>query len=63
MKIQGIRFFSFKKEFHISPFMDMDFDYEWEFSEPKENLKICMNNLKKGEKIFEANLIMEKKTY
>jgi len=58
---KGIRFFSFKKEFHISPFMDMDCDYEWEFSEPKENLKICMNNLKKGEKIFEANLIMEKK--
>jgi len=47
--------FFFKKEFHISPFMDMHFDYEWEFSKPKELLKICMNNIKEGEKLFQIN--------
>ena len=54
--------FIFKKEFHISPFMDMDFDYEWKFSEPKEHLKVCMSNIKEGEKTFEANLLMKKKS-
>ena len=57
---QGIQSFSFKKEFHISPFMDMDVDYEWEFSEPEEQLKVSMISVKKGEKIFEANLTMKK---
>ena len=52
--------FIFKKEYHISPFMDMDFDYEWQFSEPKEDLKVCMSNKKEGVRILEANLLMEK---
>ena len=61
IKKKGMQHFFFKKQFHISPFMDMSFDYEWEFSKPKELLKICMNNIKEGEKIFKANLLMEKK--
>ena len=58
---EGMRKFFFKKEFHISPFMDMDLDYEWQFSEPKEHLKVCMSNIKEGEKTFEASLLMKKK--
>ena len=41
--------------------MDMDFEYEWNFSEPYEHLKICMSNMKEREKTFEANLLMKKK--
>ena len=61
MEKEGMQKFFFKKEFHISPFMDMDFDYEWQFSEPKEHLKVCMSNIKEGKKTFEANLLMKKK--
>ena len=56
----GMKFFSFKKEFHISPFMDMNINYEWEFSEPNDHIKICMKNIKEGKKIFEASLNMKK---
>ena len=40
--------------------MEMDFEYEWNFSESKEDLKICMSNMKEREKKFEANLLMKK---
>ena len=52
--------FYLKKEFHISPFMDMDFNYEWGFSDPKEILEVRMKNLKENKNVFEASLTMEK---
>ena len=38
----------------MSPFWDMDHDYEWLFSQPKENLNVHMVNFKKGDKIILA---------
>jgi uncharacterized protein len=57
----GMKKFCFKKEFHISPFMDMGLDYEWYFSEPGERLKVRMENWNEGSKIFEVNLVMKRK--
>ncbi len=57
----GMKKFCFKKEFHISPFMDMGLDYEWYFSEPNEIFKVRMENWNQGEKFFEANLLMKRK--
>jgi DUF1365 family protein len=57
----GMKRFCFKKEFHISPFMDMGIDYEWYFSEPKENLRVHMENWGQGKKLFEANLEMARR--
>jgi DUF1365 family protein len=34
--------FQFAKAFHVSPFMDMDFLYDWRFEEPGESLRIHM---------------------
>jgi len=50
-----------KKKFHVSPFWDMDHDYEWLFSQPKENLNVHMVNFKKGDKIFDATLELSNK--
>jgi uncharacterized protein len=36
--------FSFRKEFHVSPFMPMDMRYEWCFSEPGDGLHVHMEN-------------------
>ncbi|HEY5622691.1 MAG TPA: DUF1365 domain-containing protein [Gammaproteobacteria bacterium] len=51
-----IKRFRLEKEFHVSPFMDMAVDYKWTFTEPGEHLLVHMENLKEGEKFFEATM-------
>ncbi|MEP6755973.1 MAG: DUF1365 domain-containing protein, partial [Chthonomonadales bacterium] len=46
----------FPKNFHVSPFMSMNQQYRWKFSDPRECLKVNMENWEDGEKIFEAYL-------
>ena len=49
------------KAFHISPFMDMDFLYDWQFIEPGDSLHIHMINFKNDNKYFEAMLNLKRK--
>lgn len=35
--------FRFAKAFHVSPFMPMELDYDWTFTEPSEDLTVHMN--------------------
>lgn len=51
----------FSKAFHISPFMDMDFSYDWSFTEPGDSLDIHMINFKKNIKYFEVTLNLQQK--
>ena len=51
----------FNKAFHVSPFMDMDFRYDWQFVEPADSLAIHMSNYKEDTKFFEAILNMRRK--
>ena len=51
----------FSKKFHVSPFMDMNFWYDWHFKEPGESLRIHMTNFKEGNKFFEAVLSMQRR--
>jgi DUF1365 family protein len=53
--------FQFKKEFHVSPFMDMDFHYDWHFRNQGSSLFIQMVNYKEQTKYFEATLKMRRK--
>ena len=53
--------FRFAKAFHVSPFMDMDFLYDWRFEEPGEYLRIHMINFKEDSKFFEAILTMQRR--
>lgn len=48
--------FTPKKVMHVSPFMQMDVDYCWRFSTPAKTLTVFMQNMKAGEKIFDAGL-------
>lgn len=52
--------YQFAKMFHVSPFMDMDFSYDWQFVEPDATLKIHMQNYKEEIKYFEAILQMHR---
>lgn len=49
-----------EKVMHVSPFMQMDVDYRWRLSTPKENLTVFMQNSREGEKIFDANLNLKR---
>jgi DUF1365 family protein len=53
-----IRYFT-SKEFHVSPFMPMDIDYDWRFSAPGDQLFVHMENHRQGQKLFDATLKLE----
>jgi len=53
--------FQFAKAFHVSPFMDMEFLYDWHFEEPGESLHIHMTNFKEDNKFFEVVLTMQRR--
>ena len=51
----------FEKSFHVSPFMPMDQEYEWMFSEPGTQLRVDMNNRIDGERVFDATLLLSRR--
>lgn len=44
------------KEFHVSPFMDMDFRYRWRIGRPGRELGLAIVNLRQGRPYFDASL-------
>ena len=52
--------FTFDKQFHVSPFMDMDQRYEWSLSTPGDHLVVNMNNFENEMMVFNASMQMEK---
>lgn len=51
----------FAKNFHVSPFMDMDMSYDWRFSEPGERLVVSMNSFAGATKCFDALLLLRRR--
>jgi DUF1365 family protein len=49
------------KEFHVSPFMPMEIDYQWLFSAPGESLRARMESYRRGEQIFAAWFNLERR--
>jgi DUF1365 family protein len=47
------------KQFHVSPFMAMNIDYDWRFTCPDEKLIVHMKNYQRGELLFDATLSLE----
>jgi DUF1365 family protein len=50
--------YELQKDFHVSPFMPMDIDYQWFFSAPESRLNVHMVNLHQDEKMFNATLTL-----
>ncbi len=55
------RQFRFDKQFHVSPFMDMDQEYVWCFTEPRDQLAVHMENHEKGGKVFDATMNLRRR--
>jgi len=50
-----------EKKMHVSPFMNMDIEYDWCFTEPGERLTVYMANSSDGRKFFDAAMVMDRK--
>lgn len=50
----------FPKVFHVSPFMPMDQNYLWKFSEPSNSISVHMENLQDGTIVFDATLALRR---
>ena len=56
--------YRFGKDFHVSPFMDMNINYDWRFIQPDDLLNVHMENLQidseGNKKVFDATLVMKR---
>jgi DUF1365 family protein len=55
------RRYTFRKAFHVSPFLGMDMDYGWRFGKPAERLWVHMENRQSGARVFEATLSLARR--
>lgn len=53
--------FQFSKDFHVSPFMPMNIEYDWIFNKPAEKFRIHMRNLHADGKMFDATLTLDRR--
>ena len=53
--------YDFRKEFHVSPFIGMDVDYDWRFQNPQETVKIDMYLRQNNKSFFSAHLHLKQK--
>ena len=51
---------SHKKEFHVSPFMNMEMDYQWNIHTPSNNLTLGIENISNGKKLFDASINLKR---
>lgn len=51
----------FAKDFHVSPFIGMDIDYDWRFRVPGEKVQVHMIDYEGGEKLFDASLALSRR--
>ena len=49
------------KKMHVSPFMPMEVDYDWCFTEPRERLTVYMANMREGQRFFDASIKLVRK--
>ena len=48
------------KKMHVSPFMPMEIDYDWSFTEPADRLNVFMANDMSGERVFSASIALRR---
>jgi hypothetical protein len=56
----GLRF-RLAKEFHVSPFMPMDIEYDWRFAPPGKSIGVRMENRREERLVFDASLLLRRR--
>lgn len=59
--LKGWKRYQFQKDFHVSPFMEMEIWYDWRFREPGESINVHIINMAQGKKRFDATLSLTRK--
>jgi len=57
----GMRRWLSDKQMHVSPFMPMDLQYEWQLTEPGAALRVRMRCLRSAELVFGASLALRRR--
>ena len=55
-----------EKEFHVSPFMDLEMNYHWRIKAPAEHLSLTIENRSQGKlqkKLFRASIAMTRQPF
>ena len=55
-----ITVFKLHKDFHVSPFMPMDIEYDWAFKLEANQLLVHMKNLQNNQQLFNATLTLQR---
>lgn len=53
--------FAHAKEFHVSPFMGMDMQYQWGLSEPGATLQVHLANRRDSRQVFDAGMTLQRR--
>lgn len=56
---ERVQHFQFQKQFHVSPFLPMDLQYDWRFSLSEDQIHIFMRNRRQGEEQFMAGMTLQ----
>ena len=51
----------FQKQFHVSPFLPMDLEYEWRCNTPGARLGVSIASRRHGADVFQADLALERR--
>jgi len=57
----NVKRFALRKEFHVSPFLPMEIDYDWRFGVPGENISVHMSCAMRSAPVFDATLALERR--
>ena len=60
MDANSVAHHRFPKNFHVSPFLDMDMQYQWHFTPPGDRLVVQMENYDDSGRVFDATLAMRR---
>lgn len=52
--------FSHAKAFHVSPFMDMDLNYDWRLASPSEQLHVALSCRRGDDRLFHAHMQLQR---
>lgn len=52
-----------RKAFHVSPFLSMDYEYDWRFSRPGGTLSVQMENLRDGRPHLDVTLTLKRRPF
>jgi DUF1365 family protein len=51
------------KNFHVSPFLEMDYEYHWQLSVPGDQLRVRLENRRSSVRTFDASMLLSRRDF